>query len=674
MGEGAAGHRSSPCRGAVSGRRLAVPALALLAAILAAPKAACAAEAYTLSDLDRLPIEDLGKIEVSSVEKTPQPLSDAPASVYVVTHEEIVRSGATRLVDILRLAPNLQVAQITASSDAISARGFNGTSADKLLVLIDGRSVYTPYHNGVFWDAQDVPPEDIERIEVISGPGATLWGANAVNGVINIITRKSGETQGGFLDLSAGDRLDAAALQYGGRLNEDLSYRVYADAASYRHGSLPDRASAQDGWRRSQGGFRLDWTPAQDLLTVQGDIYQGREDELPDPLEQFQFGNKHENLSGGDVLARWTHPWGGGELQVQAYYDATDRNIIREGSEAVRTVDFEVQHSFPLGERQQWVWGFGVRAERDDFTVVPGNPSSPYTELFAPSKRTLTLGDVFAQDTVTLTPAIKLTVGLKLEDDAYTTVQPLPSLRLSIALDDRSLVWTAVSRAIRAPSRLDRDFEEILPGVGVFLKGDDFQPETLIAYEIGYRAQPRPNVSLSVSTYYNVYDDLRSFEPSPGFKLPILFENRMQGETYGIEAWGTFQAAPWWRLSAGAEWMRKDLRYRPGSSNLLGVQIAGDDPKYQAEIGSMMNLGRGVTLDLNLRDVGALPNPASPSYAELDGRIAWAATPRLEVSLNGENLLHDHHLEFGSTASNVQLGAMGVETDRSVYLTTRWRF
>jgi iron complex outermembrane receptor protein len=653
---------------------MAPAAFVLVALVLAARGTACAADTYTLSDLDRLPIEDLGKIEVSSVEKTPQPLSDAPAAVYVITHEEIMRSGATRLVDILRLAPNLQVAQNTSSTAAISARGFNGASADKLLVLIDGRSVYSPYHNGVFWDAQDVPPENIERIEVISGPGATLWGANAVNGVINIITRKSGETQGGFLDLSAGNLLTAGDFQYGGRLNEDLSYRIYADGANYRHDAMPGGASAQDGWRRGQGGFRLDWTPAQDLVTVQGDIYQGHEDELPNPQEQALFGHKHEDLSGGDVLARWTHPWAGGELQVQTYYDATERKVNQEGSEAVRTVDFEIQHSFPLGERQQWVWGFGVRSLSDDFAVVPGNPSSVFTEFFAPPKRTLTLGDVFAQDTVTLTQAIKLTAGLKLEDDAYSTVQPLPSIRLSIAPDDHSLIWAAVSRAIRAPSRLDRDFEETYPGLGVYLKGDDFRPETLVAYEIGYRAQPQPGMSLSVSTYYNVYHDLRSFELSPGGTLPILIENRMEGETYGVEAWGTWQATAWWRLSAGATWMHKDLRYRPGSSDIVGVQIAGDDPKYQAHIGSMMNLGRNVTLDLNLRDVGALPSPASPSYAELDGRIAWTATPRLEVSLNGENLLHAHHLEFGDTASNVQLGATGVETDRSVYLTTRWRF
>ncbi len=618
------------------------------------------------ADLDRLPIEDLGKIEISSVSKTAQPLSDAPAAIFVITHEDIMRSGATGLADLLRLAPNLQVAQITGSSEAISARGFNGSAADKLLVLVDGRSVYTPFTNGVFWDAQDVPPEDIERIEVISGPGATLWGANAVNGVINIITRKSSETPGGFVELDGGNLYQGVTLQYGGRITPDLSFRLYADDANHGHDLTSTGANAKDDLQRWQGGFRVDWAPRGDLVTFQGDIYGESRDQAP-PLVR-------EADSGGNLLARWTHATeGGGELQTQVYYDHLERLAPGEDAESQNTYDVDFQHNFVLGARQAIVWGAGYRLTQDDFNVVPGNPSSRFIQFFAPPRRTLNQGDVFAQDTITLQPALKLTLGLKLEDDPYSHVEPLPNARLSWKVTDTTLLWAAVSRAVRAPSRLDRDFEEFL-GAQSFLTGGVFQSEKLIAYELGYRAQPMPRFSASISTFYNVYDDLRTFEFSPGGALPLRIENGMEGETYGVEAWGAYQAADWWRLTAGANWLHKDLRFKPGSSGIGGVQIAGDDPAYQVSMQSMMNLGHHVVLDLDLRDVGALPAPASPAYVELGGRVSWSVTNAMELSVTGANLLQPRHLEFGSGSAAVQLGSTGVETARNVYAAIRWRF
>lgn len=662
MGGGAIYGARRIASGADSISFAAVPIVAIAALLLTTP--ARADSALSPADLDRLPIEDLAKIEVSSVEKTAQPLSQAPGAIYVITHDDIMRSGATAMADILRLAPNLQVAQITASSDAISARGFNSAAADKLLVLVDGRSVYATFFSGVFWDALDVPPETIERIEVISGPGGTLWGANAVNGVINIITRKSSETQGGVLDLTAGTMSGDASLRYGGRIADDLSYRVYVDSADYASDVTATGANARDDWSRNQGGFRIDWTPSKDLITFQGDFYGGSEDELGRPAEA---------ISGENLLGRWTHPIdGGGDLQIQAYYDGLERSVPGQVNDRVGTYDIEAQHSFSWGARQQIVWGAGLRLTRDDFAIVPANASSPLTQVFTPQSRTLVSGDLFGQDTIALTPALKLVVGLKLEDDPYSVTEPVPSVRLSWMMSDQTLLWAAVSRAIRAPSRLDRDFSESL-GNTLYLTGGVFQSESLVAYELGARTQFSPRLSGSISAYYNDYDDLRSFELSPGGALPILIENDMYGQTYGVEAWGAYQVTSWWRLRAGANWLHKDLRYKPGTG-LLGVEIAGDDPAYQASLSSTMNLGHDVMLDLDLRDVGALPAPPSPTYAELDLKLAWAVSDRVEIALIGANLLHERHLEFGSSAAPVQLGAIGVETPRSVALSTRLRF
>jgi iron complex outermembrane receptor protein len=649
---------------------VAVAAVALLSAF---PALASTAQAVTsaAADLSGLSIEELANIDISSVSKAEQPLSEAPAAVYVITHEDVIRSGATRLPEILRLAPNLQVAQITGSSYAISARGFNGSAASKLLVLIDGRSVYTPFFSGVFWGVHDVPPETIERIEVISGPGATLWGANAVNGVINIVTRGAADTPGGVLQVDGGSRERRVSLQYGGRLAENLSYRVYAETADHDHNVRNSGANARDAWRQHQGGFRLDWTPGEELITVQGDVYDGTEDYAGAAGQSLKA---EEEVSGYNLLARWTtHLSGGSTLQVQAYYDYLERVASGIASDYLHTYDLDVQHSFALGAAHQIVWGGGYRRTRDRFPIVPNNPSSPFTQFFVPEKRTLGLGNLFAQDTITLSPALNLTVGLKLEDDPYSGLEPLPSVRLSWKASDAALLWAAVSRAARAPSRLDRDFYQVLGPLVVIAPGN-FQPETLIAYEAGYRGRPSPRTSLSISAFYNVYDDLRSFERPPGSQFPITIGNRLEGETYGVEVWGAYQVRDWWRLMAGANWLHEDLRFEAGSSAVGGISTAGNDPDYQVSLRSLMTLPHGVDLDLQLRRVGALPEPASPAYTELNGRLGWAVTKSVELSVSGFNLLNDHHPEFGTATAAVQLGPTGVETGRSVVVGARLRF
>jgi iron complex outermembrane receptor protein len=638
------------------GRGIATAAISLCFFIVAHRSTAAPGDQgdnLSTSSLKSLSIEDLMNLEVTSVSKRGEPLSDAAAAVYVITREEILNSGARSLPDILRLAPNLQVAQITSSSFAVTARGFNGPAASKLLVLIDGRSVYTPYHSGVSWDVQDVLPEDIERIEVISGPGATLWGANAVNGVINIITRKAADTQGGSLRVGGGNLEQRGSVQYGGQAGSALDYRAYVDSFHYGDDLTATGTNARDAWQKSQGGFRVDWMPAGDLVTLQGDLYTGS--------EEGQLPSADEAVSGHNLLTRWNHAFSeSSSLQVQAYYDYTRTKIPNVGFDDLNTYDLDVQHAFAWGSRQNIVWGGGVRTEDDNFAV------------FSPPQRTLDYSNAFLQDTISLTRTLNLIVGTKYEHDAYTRGEPLPDARLSWKVSDSNLLWAAVSQAVRAPSRIDRDlFEQV--GSVVFLRGGDFQDEKLTAYELGYRSQPSAKTSLSISTFYNVYSDLRSVQYSPGPALPIMFANGMSGDTDGLEAWGNYQVSEWWRMSAGGNWLHENLHFNPGSDNIGGIALAGDDPSYQVALRSTMTFARGL-LYLDLRHIGALPSPASPSYTELNAHVSWTASRAVTLALTGSNLLHPHHLEFGTTSAPLQLGSTGVESGRSIFLDVRSRF
>jgi iron complex outermembrane receptor protein len=613
-----------------------------------------------VSSLKELSIEQLLGIEVTSVSKSAEQLSDAAAAVYVITRDDILRSGARTIPDMLRLAPNLQVAQITATSFAITARGFNGSAASKLLVLIDGRSVYTPYHSGVSWDVQDVLPEDIERIEVISGPGATLWGANAVNGVINIITRNSASIQGASVTAGGGNLDQRASLQYGGSASDQASYRAYVDSFHVGPDVTASGTDAMDDWHKSQGGFRFDQAGAQDVLSVHGDFYEGSEDELAPPAKE---------ISGGNLLARWNHELAGGsQLQIQSYYDYVAFSIPAIASDYLNTYDLEAQQSFSWGPRQYIVWGAGEQVQQDNFPTALSS-----TQGFSPQRRTLNLSDIFLQDSISLTDTLKAVLGAKLEEDTpYMGVEPLPSARLSWKVTNADLLWLAVSRAVRAPSRIDRDLFEAV-GPEVIIRGDDFRPEELTAYELGYRGRPSPNTSLSISTFYNVYRDLRSVEPAPDGGFPLTFENRMLGDTCGVEVWGNYQVNTWWRLTGGANWLHENLHFAPGSSGLGGTALAGDDPSYQLSARSTMDLARNLALNFDLRRVGALPNPASPAYTELDSRVGWSVSRSVAVSLTGSNLLHPQHLEFGTASTPIQLGPTGVETGRSVFLEVHWR-
>jgi iron complex outermembrane recepter protein len=642
-----------------SGRRhrtLGAPAAAamLLWAFAAAP---AGAEDSSTSALKSLSVEELMNIEVTSVSKTAAPLSTAAAAIYVITHEDVVRSGATSIPEVLRLAPNLQVVQISASNYTITARGFSGNSSaqnfsDKLLVLIDGRSVYSPLYSGVYWDAQDVALDDIERIEVISGPGATLWGANAVNGVINIITRRSADTQGGDVDVGAGNLEKNATARIGGSLGDDATFRVYAKGFERASLDSPSGVSADDGWSKTQAGFRADWTPAANTVTVQGDAYRANEN---------QSGTTDLSISGANLLARWQHQFAADSaLQIQTYYDQTQRfNGSGGGAFVLNTYDLELQHSFALGTANSIVWGAGERVSRYGIT-------NTQSLLFLPDQRTLSLANAFVQDVIALEPKLKLTLGAKLEDDPYSGVTPLPNARLSWSVTDTAFLWSAVSRAIRSPTPFDRDVVEYL-GTTLFLTGGgEFKPEKLTAYEIGYRAQPSSRLSISVSTYYNSYDDLRTIEFDPLTLLPLHWGNLMDGHTYGAEAWANYQASDWCVVTLAFAQLYESLHFKPGSSDLLGIAQAGDDPSHQAHLRTSMNLSSNLTLDADLRYVGTLPNPEVHAYEELNARLGWHISKHWDAALSGQNLLHAHHQEFTVPPSDA--------ISRSAMLDARWKF
>jgi len=635
--------------------RLARAGFALALGLLAPghPARAQGLDEQSLQALQNLSIAQLGQIKVTSVMKSPESLSDAPAAIYVITHDEIIDSGATTIPEILRLAPNLEVVQIDATDYAISARGFNvgdnASLSNKLLVLVDGRSVYSPMFGGVYWDMVDIPPEDIERIEVISGPGGTLWGSNAVNGVINIITSSSSQTQGGLASLGVGNFERDFGLQYGGRLGPDLTYRVNGAFENFNAYPEPGGKSAEDSWSRPDGGFRLDWTPGDDSVSLQGD-------NLTDTEEPNGFDSET------DLAASWHHQLGGGaSVQLLAYVDDTSRTT-NGGGPAFRllTYDVEAQNNFTLAGWNDIVWGAGDRAYRYVFENT--------ALALIPSSQTLNLGDVFGQDTIALSPALKLTLGVKLEEEPYTGAQLMPNARLAWKVSDDALLWGAVSRAVRSPTPVDTNINEFVGPVDFLAGSNGFRPETLTAYELGTRMQVTQDASFSVSGYYDVYDHLRTIDPgiTPS-GLPLLFGNLMTGNVYGIELWGDFQVTQWWRLSPGFDALHENFRFLPGSLTGVGLAFTADDPGQQASLNSVMNLGHGVTWDADLREVARLPHPAVPGYAELDTSLGWAVNETWRVSLTADNLLHAQHEEFLEDGEST-------EVPRSVFAQVRMRF
>lgn len=645
----------------ITASRLAGALALILPCWLSAANAALAPTTLALGpkDVGQLSIEELAEIDISSVSKRAEPLSDAPAAIFVITREDIRRASVTSVPELLRLAPNLQVARSDAAQYAISARGFNSTSSNKLLVLIDGRSVYTPLFSGVFWDAQHLPLDLIERIEVISGPGGALWGSNAVNGVINIITRQSQDTPGTRLALRATNDEAGGGALYGNTWSEHGAYRLYADGFDHDHTRRANGVAREDAWQRGQIGYRVDWIEAGDTLTFQGDAYKGSEDQTTSAIAPGS--NRNKTITGGNLLGRWQHPLSNdSDVQLQLYWDRVHRDYPGTFAETRDTVDLDVQHHFRWRAAHDIVWGGGYRKSHEDI----GNTS---VLAFLPAKRGLTLANAFVQDTQPLSERLKLTLGVKSEHNSYTGLEWQPNARLAWKVSDAALLWSAVSRAVRTPSRIDRDFYVTSPPI-FFAGGPGFQSEKVIAYELGYRGQPLAGATLSVSTFYNVYNDLRSTELLPG--NTIIFANKLEGHGYGGEAWGSYRLAESWQLSAGYSYLHKNLNRKADSTDASSV-ASNTDPRHQASLRSRLNLPRNLELDLGLRYVDELRKPPVPDYLALDLRLGWHLGSQLEVALIGNNLLDERHAEFIPSATNL---ANHSESERTWGLTLSWTF
>jgi len=632
-------------------------------------------------DLSTLSLEELASVETTTATRAPTALSKVPAAIFVITQEDIRRSGVTSIPEALRLAPGVQVARIDANKWAIGLRGFGSRLSRAMLVMIDGRAVYTPLFAGTYWEVQDTLIEDVERIEVVLGPGGTLWGANAVNGIVNIITKAAQETQGGLVAADAGsEEQGAVRVRYGGRAGEESFYRVYGKFFN-RDSLFHADGSNFDGWQMGQAGFRTDWTLRQDqTLIVQGDAYRGAAGQrsnlssLTPP--SIQVIEKDADLSGGNVLARWGGP---SDVRVQLFYDRTNRHepTFKETRD---TLDLDLQQRLPLGTTQQILWGTGYR-------VSSGNFRGNATVEFLPNRRTDHLVTWFAQDDIeVVADRVHLIVGSKFEHNGYSGFEIQPSGRVLWTPTTRQTVAGSITRAVRTPSRVEHDLDatslvSLAPlTVSRFTPNRSFQSERLLAYETQYRIQPADSLSLGLSAFFNRHDDLLSVETGvpfadltatpPRIVIPIALDNGIHGESYGFELTSAVELADWWRVTGAYAHLQIDLAADIGSRDVSTARSTeGSSPRHQGFVRSSMNLPAGFEFDWMWRAASGLPSPSQriPGYATSDIRMGWNVFPQITLAVVGQNLHERRHGEF------VNAGTL-TEVPRSVHGTVAWRW
>ncbi|MES2695270.1 MAG: TonB-dependent receptor [Verrucomicrobiota bacterium] len=612
-----------------------------------------------LSEFKKLSLEELLDVKVTSVSRRAENASRAAAAVEVVTAEQIERTGAASLQDALRLATGVQVSGFGGHSYAISSRGFTSLAANKLQVMQDGRSLYSPLFSGVFWDAYAAMLEDIDRVEVIRGPGATMWGANAVNGVVNIISKDASATQGTLVSAGGGSEERAfGAVRYGGKTGQNTHYRVYGRFHNRDGAALPSGADSFATPSEQQAGFRVDSrSQAGTHLTVQGDYF---ENEIEATAAQ-DSSNRDINL-----LGRWTRQYNADtEFQLQSYYDHFERNVPGQMRDRRNTFDLDSQYRSRLGDRHEIIVGANYRVSAD-------HTGSEGTAQFVPDGRTTSMAGAFVQDEITLVPQrFSVVLGSKFQWDSLDGFQPQPNLRALWTPDDHQTVWAAVARAVRMPTRIDEDLRFVpMPATGVvFVRGNpDFKPEKLNSFELGYRVRPIKRLYLDVTAFAHDYDDLRSLEPSPPLGIPLVQYNRLDAQTRGVEVAVKFEVAKWWQLSGNYSYLDKKLKPRADSNDPNRGALEGNDAPRLFSLWSAMDLPKRVTLDTMLRHVGTLPVPVVPSYTELDVRIAWRPNDAWQVALVGQNLLDRQHLEFGTASPTTS------EMQRGYYVKGTWRF
>ncbi len=638
-------------------------------------------------DLTQSSLEELMNIDVSSVSRKDQKLSKVAAAVYVVTADDIRRSGASSIPEALRMVPGVQVARIDSSKWAVSCRGFSGRFANKMLVLIDGRSIYNDLYGGVEWDQYDLPMEDIERIEVIRGPGGTMWGANAVNGVINIITRRAKDTHGPMVSVGTGSEdLTDNTVRYGGARGDSLNYRAWAKQFSRNHMLTSQGGDARDSWNRTRGGARVDYDlSAKDSLVFDGDLYQGSSGQriyssfpIQDPRSAIE---DRSYSSGGYVLGRWDHKaTSDKETVLQVYYNEENR---REAPAELRlkTLDFDFQQRLPASKWHDLMWGLGYRSYWDQ--EAPGRIAS-----FDPSNRRDDLYSSFVQDDIALIPdRLVFSAGVKLQHNGFTGLEVQPNARLFWELKHNHAVWGAVSRAVRTPNTRDVDVimhfglpaQGPLPMYGLMVGNKQSISENLVAYEAGYRTQLGNLVAIDLSLFVNNYRNLQNFQAgtpqvvmtaSPYILVPITFVNTGTAHSRGVELAATWNLAPKWKIESNYSWMHTRSDLDPHNQlGAMGLQPGFDQiyRKHQLSVRSSFDLTRRLSLDVTAYYMGAMQALSVPAYTRLDMRVGWRASERSEISIGVQNMLEPRHQEF-AVADYV----VASPVSRSIYARLTW--
>ena len=616
-------------------------------------------------DLTQFSLEDLMNVQVTSVSKKEQKLAKTGAAIFVITQEDIRRSGATSIPDLLRMAPGVDVARVDHSNWAVSIRGFNAVFSNKVLVLIDGRSVYNHAFSAVIWHAQDVPLEDIERIEIIRGPGGTVWGANAMNGVINIITKSAKATPGGLISAGGGSDYQAEGLvQFGGKAGASGDYRVYGRLSNLGRSDPAGSTEPADERHLEQGGFRSDWNLSpRNLLTVQGEYRHADGGETTTgviPQTPTVMGTYVEPISddGGNILGRWTHTFlNGSDVSLQAYFDKsqTSANGVQDFA-SIGDIDF--QHHLSIGSRNDVVWGLSYRTAANRFV-----PNSVFT--LNPLDRTDSLYSSFAQDEITITRTLSLTLGSKFEHNVYTGFEVEPSAQLVWAPNSRNTIWASAAKAIRQPSVVDSGIDAVsaitpLPqgafGVVQVFGNPITKVEQLRDLETGYRAQINRRLSLDVTGFLSFYKNLQTTEPQtpfftltpgpPHLVIPLIYDYKAHARNYGAEAFANWNVTDRWRISPGLTMLNMSVRRDPSSQDPKIELQPGYSPRRSYQVRSFINLWRTFEWDQTVGYTGPLTAGDIPGYTRLDTRFGWRAGEHVEMSIAGQNLLQPRHAEF----------------------------
>lgn len=634
--------------------------------------------------LTHVSLEELSKIEVTTASKEPVPAVRTSAAVYVITQEDIRRSGATSIPELLRLVPGLDVARIDSNKWSIGVRGFGSRLSRSVLVLIDGRTVYTPLFAGVYWEVQDTLLEDIDRIEIIRGPGGTVWGANAVNGVINIITKSSKDTRGALVSAGGGS-LDQGLVnfRYGAGNKKSLNYRFYGKAFT-RGPEFHIDGRQFDDWRMHQTGFRADWdSHTGNAFTLQGDLYNGDAGQSVGITSysppSTTIAEQNSRLAGGNLVGRWRRVMGAGsDVQLETHYDRTTRKEANFAESRDR-FDIDFIHRFTLPRRQTFMWGLGARLSSGNVTQVVS------TVVFTPNHLTDKVYSAFVQDEIPIVgDRLSLTIGSKFLHNNYTGFEAQPSARLLWTPGPQQTVWAAVTRAVRTPSRVEAGLQLtalLTPNPPTFLRfiGDgQFSSEQLLGYEVGYRTLVRHSLSVDIATFYSDYDDLFSLEPSAPFSeaspspphlvVPFFIRNGLLGTTSGVEIAADWTPVPWWRLRGSYSYLHIDLKRKTGSLDSSTVNSTeGSSPHHQTVIQSFLDLPKNVEFDQTFRYVSSRQAQSVAGYGTADLRIGWHPTQNIELSLVGQNLLQPHHVESGGGSGSP------VGLRRGAYAKITWR-